>query len=68
MIYRVFRADQPDSLIEELTDRELPVTAGEKLRVMFEGEEQHLVVTEVDEPHLHENRIVLSVWVEVNPG
>ena len=68
MIYQIFRADQPDSLIEELTDQELPVKAGEKLPVMFKGEEQQLVVTAVDGPHLHENRIVLSVWVEVNPG
>ena len=68
MIYRIFRADQPDNLIEELTDQELPVTVGEKLPVMFEEEEQQLVVSAIDGPHLHDNRIVLSVWVEVNTG
>ena len=68
MIYRIFRADQPDCLIEELTAHELPVAVGEKIPVMVEGEEQQLVVSAKDGPYLHNDGIALSVWVEVNTG
>ena len=65
MIYLVFRDDDPESLIEELADPDLPVAEGEQLPVLIDDELKRCPVTKVTGPHLHENKMVMFVWVSV---